>query len=502
MSTFRLRAPLAVVAVATIPLWLSFMDATILNVAYDDIVASLGATLDEVAWASTAYILASITMLPLTGWLVARYGRKRLYVVTLALFALGSLLCGFATTAAELGLFRVFQGIGGGLLVSLSQAVLVDAYPDDDRHDALNLLSLLSIAAPLLGPVVAGFVLERFSWPMLFFINVPLALFTIWLCAGTDIDQKVRSAPGRFSFTTVGLLFGSLFALQFVLQSGQRLDWFDSAEIRWSAVAAVVLGAALLYRQLHARFPMIDVRLFLNREFLVGNILSTVAGGSNYAIALIGPLFLQQILGFPPLQTGLLTIPATAGMLAGNRLQDYLSRRISLYAIVAPGMILLAVALWYNGVYADMNDFNSIMWLRIVQGFAFGVFVVPVGIFAFKTVRKGDMDAASGLFALVRQVSGMAGIALVGAIVEASQNAYFRRLLLDVPRWPLLLHRGAPSHQAIVAAVSRRADVLAFQHAYAVSAVVMLVLALLIAAYGVIEWLPERFGQQTARDAA
>jgi DHA2 family multidrug resistance protein len=240
----------------------------------------------------------------------------------------------------------------------------------------------------------------------------------------------------------------------------------------------------------------------LNREFLVGNILSTVAGGSNYAIAFIGPLFLQQILGFTPLQTGLLTIPATAGMLAGNRLQDYLSRRISLYAIVAPGMILLAVALWYNGVYADMNDFNSIMWLRIVQGFAFGVFVVPVGIFAFKTVRKGDMDAASGLFALVRQVSGMAGIALVGAIVEASQNAYFRRLLLDVPRWPLLLHRGAPSHQAIVAAVSRRADVLAFQHAYAISAVVMLVLALLIAAYGVIEWLPERFGQQTARDAA
>ena len=118
---------------------------------------------------------------------------------------------------------------------------------------------------------------------------------------------------------------------------------------------------------------MIDVRLFLNREFLVGNILSTVAGGSNYAIAFIGPLFLQQILGFTPLQTGLLTIPATAGMLAGNRLQDYLSRRISLYAIVAPGMILLAVALWYNGVYADMNDFSSIMWLRIVQGFAFGV---------------------------------------------------------------------------------------------------------------------------------
>lgn len=502
MSTFRLRASPAVLAVAVIPLWLSIMDVTILNVAYDDIVASLGATLDEVSWASTAYLLASITMLPLTGWLVARFGRKRVYVTVLVLFGAGSMLCGLATTATQLGLFRVLQGVGGGLLGSLSQSVLLDAYPDEDRRDALNLLSVLAIVAPVLGPIVAGFVLERFSWPMLFFLNVPLTALTVWLCLTTDIEQKVKTAPGRFSYATVFLLFGALFALQFVLQSGQRLDWFESPEIAWSAVAAIALGAALIYQQLRSAHPMIDLRLFLNREFLVGNILSTVAGASNYGIAFVGPLFLQQILGFTPFQTALMTIPATLGLLVGNRVQDYLSRRISLYWIVPPGMALLAIALWYNGVYADLNDFTSITWLRILQGFAFGVFVVPIGIMAFTTIQKRDVDAASGLFALIRQESGMIGIALVAALVEGSQNAYFRRLLLDVPRWPLLLHRAAPSRSAILASVNQHAAVMAYQHIFAVSALVMLALAALIGAYGFVESLPGRFRNQAARDAA
>lgn len=502
MSTFRLRASPAVLAVATIPLWLSIMDATILNVAYDDIVASLGATLDEVSWASTAYLLASITMLPLTGWLVARYGRKRVYVTVLVLFGIGSMLCGLATTAAQLGLFRVLQGIGGGLLGSLSQAVLLDAYPDEERQDALNLLSVLAIVAPVLGPVVAGFVLERFSWPMLFFLNVPLTILTIWLCFTTDIEQKVKSAAGRFSFTTIALLFGSLFALQFVLQSGQRLDWFDSPEIVWAAIAALALGGALVFQQLRDSRPMIDLRLFLNREFLVGNVLSTVAGASNYGIAFVGPLFLQQILGFSPFQTALMTIPATLGLLAGNRLQDYLSRRVSLYLIVPPGMLLLAIALWYNGVYADLNDFTSITWLRIIQGMAFGVFVVPIGIMAFTTIQKRDVDAASGLFALIRQESGMIGIALIAALVEGSQNVYLRRLLQDVPRWPLLLHRSAPSRAQILAAVEQHAAVMAYQHVFAISAIVILALAVLIGAYGFVEWLPGRFRNQAARDAA
>lgn len=484
---FRLRCSPAVVAVAMIPVWLSIMDTTILNVGYDDIVASLGATLDEVSWASTAYMLASIMMLPLTGWLVARFGRKRMYIGILTFFAIGSLLCGFASTAAQLGAFRVLQGIGGGLLGSIGQAILFDAYPDEHRGEAVNLAALLAMVAPVAGPIVGGFILERFSWPMIFFINVPLALFAIWLALGMDLDQKVKSEPGRFSWATIALLIGALFSLQYVLQSGQRLSWFDSPAILWSALAAIVLGAGIVVQQLRARNPMIDLRLFRNRDYAIGCVLSTLAGASNYAVAFIGPLFLQQILGFSPLQVALLTIPATFGMLIGNRAQRYLSGRISLYWILAPSLVLLAVALWYNGVYADMNDFHSITWLRILQGFAFGAFIIPIGVLAFRSIPKSQLDAASGLFALIRQESGMLGIALIGALVEASQNWYFRRLLQDVPRWPLLLHRGAPSRAAIVDAVSRRADVMAYQHMFAIAAAVMLIVAAGIAAYGLWE---------------
>lgn len=502
MSTFRLRASPAIIAVATIPLWLSIMDVTILNVAYDDIVASLGATLDEVSWASTAYILASVTMLPLTGWLVARFGRKRLFILIVLLFGLGSMLCGFATTATQLGIFRVLQGIGGGLLGSLSQAILLDAYPDENRDDAINLLSMLAMIAPVLGPVVAGFLLERFSWPMLFFINVPLALFTAWLALGIDIDQKSKAPAARFSVTTVALLFASLFAMQFVLQSGQRLGWLDSTEIRWSIVAAIVLGVALVVQQLRSRSPMIDFRLFRNREFSVGNVLSIVAGASNYGVAFLGPLFLQQILGFTPFQTALLTIPATIGLLIGNRIQDYLSRRISLYVLLPPGLVLLGVALWYNGVYADMNDFTSITWLRIVQGAAFGFFVVPIGVFAFKTIPKREIDAASGLFGVIRQVSGMVGIAFIASLVEASQNEYFQRLLQQVPRWPVLLHRSAPSRDAVIAALERHAQVLGYQHVFAIAAIAVIATGVLIALYGGGEWLSARAAAQRLSDAA
>lgn len=502
MKLFRPRIPLAVLAVATIPLWLSIMDTTILNVAYDDIVASLGATLDEVSWASTAYLLASITMLPLTGWVVARYGRKRLFIVSLLVFALGSLLCGFATTATQLGLFRLLQGAGGGLLATLSQSVLIDAYPDEERGEALNMLSVLAMVAPVAGPILGGFVLEQFSWPVLFFINVPLALFTVWLCLDMDIDQKHKSIPGRFSFRTVLLLFAALFALQYALQNGQRLDWFSSAEIRWFTLAAVVLGAALIFQQLRTPRPMIDLRLFKNRNFFIGNVLSTVAGASNYGVAFLGPLFLQQILGFSPFQTALLTIPATLGLFIGNRAQAYLSKKISLYLIVPPGMLLLAIALWYNGVYADLNSFTSIWWLRIVQGIAFGAFVVPIGIMAFATIPKRDVDAASGLFGIIRQESGVIGIAVIAAMLEGAQDFYFRRLLEDVPKWPVLTHRGAISHNAILASVSQHAAVLAYQHVFALSAAIVFALAVLIALYGFWESLPARLGNRPARDPA
>lgn len=475
-------------AVCVLPLWLSIMDATILNIAYDDIVASLGATLDEVSWASTAYMLASVTMLPLTGWLVARFGRKKVFLTIVALFAIGSILCAFATTATQLAVYRVIQGIGGGLLGSVSQAMLLDAYPNENRSEAINLLSLLAMVAYVAGPIIGGFVLERLSWPMLFFLNVPLAAFTIWLSRDLDLDQREKSDAGRFSYITLALLFGALLAAQFVLQSGQRLGWLDSPAIVGAMVAAIVLGGALVWQQLRVRQPMIDLRLFRNPEFLIGSALGIIAFSSNYATGFVFPLFLQEILGFSPLQVATIMIPAIGALFLGNRIQDYLTKRVSLYWILSPSLLMFAVALWYSGVYADSNDSTSIICLRMLNNFASGLLVIPIGVLAFKTIPKNAVDAASGLFALIRQESGMVGIALTGVLLEASQNFYFRRLLTNIPRWPLLHQRGA-SHAAIIAAVDRRAEVMAYQHTFAMMAVVMVVFAAVIASYGIAKYL-------------
>jgi DHA2 family multidrug resistance protein len=246
---------------------------------------------------------------------------------------------------------------------------------------------------------------------------------------------------------------------------------------------------------------MIDLRLFANREFTIGNVLSTIAGASNYGIAFIGPLFLQQILGFSPFETAVLMIPGTLGLFAGNRFQDYFSRRASVYVVVFIGMMFLAAALWLNALYADRTDFTTVAWLRIVQGIAFGIFVVPTGVFAFKTIRSNTIDAASGLFALLRQVSGMIGIALLATLLEDSQNRYFQQLLLDVPRWPLLLHRSAPSRADTVASIHQHALVMGYQHVYAISAIVVAAVAIVIALYGICESSPARLLRNRPADA-
>ena len=491
-GTFRLRVSPAVLAVATIPMWLSLMDVTILNVGYDHIVASLGATLDEVSWASTAYTLAGIVGLPLTGWLVARFGRKRVFLVILSLFTIGSALCALATNATQLAAFRLLQGLGGGLQSSVSQAIFLDAYPDEERGKALNLLSVSVMVGPFAGPILAGFILQHFAWPVLFLINVPLGVLTLWLAASLDVDQKDAKPAAAFSPWTIVLLFATLFAFQFAVQNGERMGWFDSAQIRWSLAACVVLAVVLVVQQTRLARPMIDFALFRNRDFSIGSVLLVVAGGSNYALAFFLPLFLQQVLGFTPLQAGLMTVPATIAMFAGNRLQDVACKRFTIYAVVAVGMAVLAVSLWFNGLYADMNTFQSIFWLRAFQGFAVGIFMIPIGVLSLRSIARRDIDAASGMSALIRQASGMIGIALIADLIERYQNVFYRTLLLVVPRWPTHVQRLAVPNLTDV--LARRATVLAYQHVFSISAIVMLAAAVGIALFGIYEMLQRQNG--------
>jgi DHA2 family multidrug resistance protein len=469
------------------------MDTTILNVGYSDIVASFGATLDEVSWASTAYTLATITMLPLSGWFVARYGRKHVFMAIVTVFTAGSALCAMSTNVAQLAVFRLLQGAGGGLLGAISQSVFLDAYPDERRRDALNLLSVTVMLGPIAGPILAGIVLEHGAWPLLFIINVPLGIGTIWLASTLDLDQKDRKRAAPFSALTVALIFVTLLSFQFVLQSGQRLDWLHSPSICWALVCGILLGIALISQQLRAAVPMVDVGLFKrNRDFLVGNVLNVVGGASNYGIAFLGPLFLQQILGFTPLQTGLLTLPAAFAMFVGNRLQDVTCRRVSPLWVLSAGMIILGVALWFNGVFGASNGFGSITWLRVLQGFAIGLFMIPIGVLTLRSIDRSDIDSASGLNALIRQASGMAGIAVIAGAIESSRSVFFRLLAADAPRWTALAHT---STKSILQALYRQAEVLAYQRVYALCAGVMLLCGLTLGICAFVEHFKDDLAQ-------
>lgn len=476
------RPPWRIILIATLPLWLSYLDVTVVYIGYDQIGMTLGASLDQISWISTAYMLAGIVMVPLTGWLTSRFGRKRFFLAVLAFFGVGSLLCAIATNAWVLAAFRLIQGIGGGLLGTVAASIIMDAYPTERRAEAMNLLAVTGIVGPLLGPIVGGLILAYFPWPAIFLVNMPLLAITVALALSADVDETVKNVPAPVSVSTIGLLWSGLLSLQFVLQSGERLGWLDSEAIRWSTLAAAVLLTGFFIKQLRDRQPMVNVRLFKNREFFIGNVVGVVVGGFNYGIAFLGPLFLQEILHFTPLQTALFTIPSALAMLIGNRFATVLAKKIPAFLLVAPGLLVLAIAIWMNGVYNEMADVNALTVLRLVQGFGVGLFFFPLSIYSFATIERGDIDSANGLFSLVRQVSGMACIAFIGTAITRGRSYFSEQIFARTPAWPLVPYHSAAQREQTVALISRSADVLAFQSLFYRLAWILVFVALVLLA--------------------
>ncbi len=393
---------------------MAIIDTTIVNVALNTIGGNLGATVDEVAWVATGYILASVVIMPLNGWLTALLGRKTFYAASLAFFTIASFLCGTARSIWVLVLYRIVQGIGGGALQPTAQAILFETFPAERRGAAMAIFGMGAMVGPAIGPTLGGWIVDNANWPLIFYINVPIGIVAFLMTLSFIPNPKYIAKPkGGIDWIGLGLLTAGLASLQFVLEQGERDDWFQSQTILLFTVISVVALVTFVMKALRDRYPVVDLNVFKFRSFSVGSFLGVIMGFGLFGTALILPLFFQSILGMTAFDTGMALMPgalATAvSMLIIGRILNRIDGRWS----IVFGTLLFAWSTWLLGGLSVQAGYWDVFWPRVVQGFALGFLFVPLTTISLSDVPRSELANATGVFTLLRQLGGSLGIAIL-----------------------------------------------------------------------------------------
>jgi MFS transporter, DHA2 family, multidrug resistance protein len=395
------------------------LDTTIANVALPHMQGTFSATQDQITWVLTSYIVAAAIMTPPTGWLAARYGRKRLYLVSVAGFTVASVLCALAMSIEEAVIFRLLQGAFGAALVPLSQATLLDSYPREKHGSAMAIWGLGIMVGPILGPMLGGWLTDNYSWRWVFYINVPvgaLAFFVIsTFVAETPRNSKLKF--DAFGFLTLSLAIG---ALQMFLDRGETKDWFGSSEIVIEAAIAGLCFYLFIVHTFTTEKPFISPALFRDRGFSASLVLIFIVGIMLYATMALMPPFLQNLLNYPVVTTGLLLAPRGVGTMIAMLLVGRAMRWIDPRLVLGVGIALSAYSLYWMEGFSLYLSSADIVWSGILQGIGLGFTWVPLSTVAFATLAPALRTEAAGLFSLLRNVGSSAGISMV--IVLLSRN--------------------------------------------------------------------------------
>jgi len=449
---------------------MAIVDATIVNVALNTIGGNLGASIDEVSWVATGYILANVVIMPLNGWLTAFLGRKRFYATSLAIFTIASLLCGTARSVWVLVFYRVLQGIGGGALQPTAQAILFESYPPERRGAAMAIFGLGAMVGPAIGPTLGGYIIDNATWPLIFFINIPIGvaafIMTLMFVPNPAYIERVRSSV---DWAGLGLLTAGLASLQYVLERGQHDDWFNSANIWILTLVSVASLVIFIWRQLREAKPLVDLYVFRVRTFWIGNVLGIVMGFGLFGINLIMPLFFQNALGFTAWDTGLALLPgaiaSAISMLIVGRILNFFDPRL----LVGAGMLGFGISAWWLGYLNQFSGYWDVFWPRALQGFALGFLFVPLSTVTLGAVPRPELANASGLSTLLRQLGGSLGIAILTTLLAREIAVAYESLSAGVTQT-----HGA-SISVLTQLVTQNATVISYDYLFRVSAIVFFV---------------------------
>lgn len=401
------------------------IDTSIVNVAIPQIRGQLGASLQEITWVTTAYMIAMVLVMPLTGFLGSFFGQKRVYLASLVIFTIGSVLCGTARSLEMLVLWRILQGLGGGALQPTQQAILRQTFPPAEQGMAMAVFSMVIMVGPAVGPVLGGWITDNMSWPWIFFVNLPVGILGIYLTwrnvhepADVLAENRARAAVQRKHLDWQGIVLMGIAvgAMMYVLEEGAGKDWFDSTEIVVATYIAAVGLAAFIIRELTAVAPVVDLRMFRDPTFASGTVISGIVFAMLMGSMFLLPVFTQELMHYSATQSGVLLLPRTIAMMIASPFVGKLYNQTRPAYLVGFGLLLTALGCWMQ---ADINlntSTSDLLWPLAVTGIGFAFLFVPLTTAALSNVPRASLAGAAGVNSFIRQIGGSIGLSIFATL--------------------------------------------------------------------------------------
>ena len=464
--------PWLIGVVVAIAAFMEVLDTSIANVALPYIGGNLGATTDQSTWVLTSYLVSNAVVLPISGWLATSFGRKRFFMICLAIFTVSSLLCGFAPSLAAIIIFRIMQGAGGGGLQPMAQAILADTFPPEQRGLAFALYGVTVIVAPTIGPTLGGWITDNYSWRWIFFINVPIGIIALFLVYRLIEDPPWAKRKGgivsQVDYVGMSLLILGVGALQIMLDKGQEDDWFGSRFILTLAILAATGLVSLVIWEWFHKHPIIDVHLFKNFNFLASNGMMFVLGLMLFASLVMMPLFLQSLMGYTAESAGLVLSGGGLLLLFMMPMIGVLSSKFQARYLIAFGWLTLSIGMYYSTRRLDLDiSFRSAAMLRVVQVFGLGFLFVPINLASYVGMPAEKSGSVAGLVNFMRNMGSSVGTSMVTTLIARRAQVHQVYLVANVRAGGRTFSQAAAGITAHVATSGANAT-LAVKTAYAI----------------------------------
>jgi MFS transporter, DHA2 family, multidrug resistance protein len=415
-----------------IPTLIEVLDTSVANVSLTHIQGSLSAGQEEVTWVLTSYLVANAIIIPMSGWFARILGRKRYLISSLILFTVSSLLCGTATSLVELIFFRILQGIGGGGLQPMSQSILMETFPPEERGMAMGIYGIGVVVGPIFGPLLGGFLTDNYSWRWIFYINLPIGILAIFMCMNNIFDppyQKRREKGEKIDTIGIALLCLGIGSLQLLLDKGQHEDWFQSHFILTLSGIAVVCLILLVIWELRQKSPILDMRVFKDRSFTAGNLIMFLAFFAFFGSIVLLPLYVQTLMGYTSFDAGLVLGPGGMLTLLMLPLVGKLTKKIDSRILLGIGLMILAYSVYYMSGFNLTMDFTTAVTGRIIQGLGMPMLFVTASYLTMAYVSIDQMNNATAIFSLLRNLGGSFGVAFVSTLVMRRTQFHQHRIV-------------------------------------------------------------------------
>ncbi|HEU4369656.1 MAG TPA: DHA2 family efflux MFS transporter permease subunit [Methylomirabilota bacterium] len=414
--------------------FMQILDTSVTNVILPHLQGSLSAGLDEVSWVITSYLAANAVVIPATGWLTGLFGRKRFFLICTTLFVASSFASGAAPDLTTLIIARIFQGLGGGPIIPLSQAVLWEIFPFHQRGLAMAVWGVGFILGPILGPTVGGYLADEWSWRWIFYINLPVGIVGFLMGSAFLFDSPYLRRAARIDWWGLGLMIAGFGCLQLVLDRGEREDWFDSTAIVALAIIAVCALLGFLIRELTTTDPILDLTVFVDRNFATGATLIAIVGFGMFSGMLLIAVFTQKLLGYDAWTSGLVLAPGGLGNIF-SLFASGMVTRVDQRLMLGFGCLLNAVSLYMMTSLTLGMDYWSLALPRFIQGFAVGFIFVPLSTLTLATIRRDKLVNATAVYGMLRNVGGSVGIAVATTLLAQRSQFHQATLVGHVTVW-------------------------------------------------------------------